>query len=86
MPQSKSMHRYVSWAAAYISRNLLDMQVQPLFPEGDPYGGPVSAILRFQKYTMEAMYDAGVLQASIALLLVFGHNGPGPQILHLHVQ
>lgn len=26
--------------------------------EGDPYGGPVAAILKFQKYTMEAMYDA----------------------------
>ena len=26
--------------------------------EGDPYGGPVAAILKFQKYTMEAMYNA----------------------------
>lgn len=34
------------------------MQNQPLFPEGDPFGGPVSAILKFQKYTMEAMYGA----------------------------
>lgn len=26
--------------------------------EGDPYSQVISAILKFQKYTMEAMYDA----------------------------
>jgi hypothetical protein len=30
----------------------------PLFPEGDPYADSVKAILKYQKLTIEAMYDS----------------------------